>query len=52
VKTAVYDSQKIYPFDYQKLKKEKSELNFFEPDISDKCGDFDENKRFSTGPML
>ena len=34
VKTAVYDSQKIYPFDYQKLKKEKSDLNFFEPQIS------------------
>ena len=32
VKTVVYDSQKIYPFDYQKLKKEKSELNFFEPE--------------------
>ena len=32
VKTAVYDSQKIYQFDYQKLKKEKSELNFFEPE--------------------
>ena len=52
VKTAVYDSQKIYPFDYQKLKKEKSELNFFEPDISDKWDDFDSNKRFPTGPML
>jgi hypothetical protein len=36
VKTAVYDSQKIYSFDYQKLKKEKSEFNFFEPNISDK----------------
>jgi len=32
VKTAVYDSQKIYPFDYQKLKKEKTENNFFEPE--------------------
>ena len=52
VKTAVYDSQKIYPFDYQKLKKEKSEFNFFEPDVSDECGDFDTNKRFPTGPML
>ena len=52
VKTAVYDSQKIYQFDYQKLKKEKSELNFFEPDISDKWDDFDSNKRFSTWPML
>lgn len=52
VKTAVYDSQKIYPFDYQKLKKEKSDLNFFESDILDECGDFDVNKRFPTGPML
>ena len=52
VKTAVYDSQKIYQFDYQKLKKEKSELNFFEPDISDKWDDFVTNKRFSTWPML
>ena len=33
VKTAVYDSQKIYQFDYQKLKKEKSDLNFFEPEF-------------------
>ena len=52
MKTAVYDSQKIYPFDYKKLKKEKSDLNFFEPDILDECGDFDVNKRFPTGPML
>ena len=52
VKTAVYDSQNIYPFDYQKLKKEKADLNFFEPDISDECGDFDTNKRFPTWPML
>ena len=52
VKTAVYDSQKIYPFDYQKLKKEKSELNFFEPDISNKWDDFNSNKRFPTWPML
>ena len=52
VKTAVYDSQKIYPFDYQKLKKEKSDLNFFEPNISDKWDDFDANKRFPTWPML
>ena len=34
VKTAVYDSQKIYPFDYQKLKKEKSDLNFFESNVN------------------
>ena len=52
VKTTVYDSQKIYKFDYQKLKKEKSELNFFEPDISDKWNDFNSDKRFPTGPML
>ena len=83
VKTAVYDSQKIYPFNYQKLKKEKSENNFFEPEphpiplligegsrvvagevnvqdfypiggASDKASEwqFDENKRFSTWPML
>lgn len=52
VKTAVYDAQGVYEFDYQKLKKEKSDLNFFEPNISDKWGDFDMNKRFSTWPML
>lgn len=34
VRTAVYENQKIYPFDYQKLKKEKFDLNFFESDIS------------------
>lgn len=52
VKTAVYDSQKIYSFDYQKLKKEKSEFDFFEPNISNKWNDFDSNKRFPTWPML
>ena len=52
VKTAVYDSQKIYSFDYQKLKKEKADLNFFKPDISNECEDFDSNKRFPTWPML
>ena len=52
VKTAVYDSQKIYEFDYQKLKKEKADLNLFEPDISNECEDFDSNKRFPTWPML
>lgn len=52
VKTAVYDSQKVYEFDYQRLKKEKSELNFFEPNISDNCDAFDTNKRFATWPML
>ncbi len=34
VKTAVYENQKIYPFDYQKLKKKKSDLNFFEPNVN------------------
>jgi hypothetical protein len=48
VRTAVYDSQKIYEFDYQKLKKEKTDLNFFEPDILDKSGDFDMNEWFPT----
>ena len=77
VKAAVYENQKIYPFDYQKLKKEKSDLNFFEPQIpsfwaiaknpgnvmqmdsSAKASEwqsdieqFNENKRFSTWPML
>ena len=52
VETAVYNSQNIYEFDYQKLKKEKGDLNFFEPKISDKWDDFDSNKRFPTGPML
>ena len=52
VRTAVYDSQKIYWFDYVKLKKEETENNFFEPDIPDKWEDFDINKRFPTWPML
>ena len=52
VKTSVYNSQKIYSFDYQKLKKEKADFNFFEPDISNECEDFDSNKRFPTWPML
>ena len=52
VKTAVYDSQKIYEFDYQKLKKEKSDLNFFEPDILDKNENYDVNRRFPTWPMM
>jgi tRNA(Glu) U13 pseudouridine synthase TruD len=52
VKTVVYDSQKVYEFDYQKLKKEKTDLNFFEPDVSDKWDDFDPNKQFPTWPML
>ena len=52
VKTAVYDSQNIYEFDYQKLKKEKTDLNFFEPNISDEYDEFDINKWFSTWPMI
>ena len=52
VRTAVYEYQKIYWFDYVNLKKEKTESNFFEPNISDKWEGFDENKRFSTGPMF
>ena len=52
VRTAVYDSQKIYWFNYVNLKKEKTESNFFEPNISDKWEDFDVNKRFPTWPML
>ena len=52
VRTAVYESQKIYWFDYVNLKKEKTESNFFEPNISDKWEDFDVNKRFPTWPML
>ena len=52
VKTSVYNSQKIYPFDYQKLKKEKTDSSFFEPEISDKWDGFDSNKRFPTWPML
>jgi tRNA(Glu) U13 pseudouridine synthase TruD len=89
VKTVVYDSQNVYEFDYRKLKKEKSDLNFFEPEphptplligegiptsregevnaqdfypvggASAKASEwqfdveqYDENKRFSTWPML
>jgi tRNA(Glu) U13 pseudouridine synthase TruD len=52
VRTAVYDSQKIYWFDYAKLKKEKTESNFFESDISDKWEAFDSDTRFPTWPML
>lgn len=52
VRTAVYDSQKVYEFDYVKLKKEKTELNSFEPDISDENIEYDMNSWFSTGPML
>ena len=52
VKTAVYDSQKIFEFNYQKLKKEKSDLNFFEPYIIDKGEMYDWNIWYSTWPML
>jgi hypothetical protein len=48
VKTAVYDSQKTYEFDYQNLKKEKSGLSFFEPYVSNNIDDFNEDRRFST----
>lgn len=52
VKTSVYDSQNVYLFDYQKLKKEKSDLNFFEPDIEWNFVEQYSDKRFSTWPML
>ena len=52
VRTAVYNSQKIYEFDYDKLKKENSNLNFFEPNSFDGWKNIKLNKRFSTGPML
>lgn len=52
VKTAVYNSQKVYKFDYQKLKEEKSLWNFFEPNISDENIEFNMNNWFPTGPML
>lgn len=52
VKTVVYDSQKIYEFEYQKLKKEKTNLSFFEPDISSESKKFNINEWFVTWPML
>ena len=52
VKTAVYDSQNVYLFDYQKLKKEKSDLNFFEPEIEWSSTEVYSDKRFSTWPMI
>lgn len=53
VRTAVYDSQKIYEFDYQKLKREKTDLNYFEPVVDRiKWVDFDWNKWFPTWPMI
>lgn len=52
VRTAIYDSQNIHEFDYHELKKEKSDLNFFEPDISENTEEYDMNKWFPTWPML
>ena len=52
VKTAVYDSQNVYLFDYQKLKKEKSDLNLFEPDIKWDTVESYSDKRFPTWPMF
>ena len=52
VKTAVYDSQNAYLFDYQKLKKEKTDLSFFEPEIQWNPIEQYSDKWFSTGPML
>jgi tRNA(Glu) U13 pseudouridine synthase TruD len=52
VKTAVYDSQNVCLFDYQKFKKEKSDLNFFEPEIEWGLVEPYSDKRLSTGPML
>ena len=52
VKTAVYDSQNVYLFDYQKLKKEKSDLNLFEPEIGWNLVESYSDKRFATGPMI
>ena len=52
VKTAVYDSQNVYLFDYQKLKKEKSDLNFFEPKIEWSLIEPYSDKQFPTWPML
>ena len=52
VKTAVYDNQNIYLFDYQKLKKEKTDLNFFEPEIEGSVVESYSDKWFSTWPMI
>lgn len=52
VNVAVYDSQKIYPFDYQKLKKEKSDYWIFMPEVLWKVLTMDSEKWFPTGPML
>ena len=52
VKTAVYDSQNIYLFDYQKLKKEKTDLNFFEPEIEWSVVELYSDNRFPTWPMI
>ena len=52
VKTAVYDSQNICEFDYKKLKKENTNLKFFEPENLIKEGPYDWDIWFSTWPML
>ena len=52
VKTSIYDSQNVYLFDYQKLKKEKTDLSFFEPEIQWNPVEQYSDKWFSTGPML
>lgn len=52
VRTSIYDSQKVYEFDYQKLKKEKGDFDFFAPEILDENEKFDANKWFVTWPML
>lgn len=52
VETAVYDSWKMMKFDYQKLKKEKSECWFFEPENEWELELFDFDKWLPTWPML
>ena len=52
VKTSIYDSLNVYLFDYQKLKKEKTDLSFFEPEIQWNPVEQYSDKWFSTGPML
>ena len=52
VRTSVYDNQNVYLFDYQKLKKEKSDLNFFEPNIDWSMREPYSEMRFPTWPML
>lgn len=52
VKTSVYNSQNVYLFDYQKLKKEKSDLNLFEPEIEWSHVEQYSDKWFPTWPMI